>query len=483
MKHILYKLLIPVLMLQGLASCADFLNVNPKGEVFDADMYESAEGYEDALYGIYAQLGTSDYLYKNYLHWLPEVLAVNVRTTDDGLQSMSYAVWNKLSATQIRKGIWANSYKIINQLNNIIQHIEKGGDDEFRHTPLYKGEALALRALIHFELLRLYGAPIWAPDSEKARAIPYVTQYSFDITKFSSLDEAYELILKDLKEAEQYLAEDETLVGETRTNSRSGGFTACRIIHMNLHAVEALIARVYWSRNDLANAAIYAKKVIDSKKFGMRSVEAFNQPDNGTLDLRETIFGIYSKKYEEENARMYGLAGSSASSTFQLTDYRKLYETNEGATSTDYRFTAWFDDGQQLLDKLVNPIYYSAEGSTYTGKSILGNNILRIPEMYYIMAESLLASDPGKATEYFNVVISSRGLEPLEGINVTEEMLFNERRKEFFGEGFLWHDMKRLGKDIEVSAGNTLSGSDVSTYKIPYPIGEDETRDELNSNK
>ena len=131
----------------------------------------------------------------------------------------------------------------------------------------------------------------------------------------------------------------------------------------------------------------------------------------------------------------------------------------------------------------MKPIYYSAEGSTYTGKSILGNNILRIPEMYYIMAESLLASDPGKATEYFNVVISSRGLEPLEGINVTEEMLFNERRKEFFGEGFLWHDMKRLGKDIEVSAGNTLSGSDVSTYKIPYPIGEDETRDELISNK
>ena len=62
MKHILYKLLITVLMLQGLASCADFLDVNPKGEVFDADMYESAEGYEDALYGIYAQLGTSDYL-------------------------------------------------------------------------------------------------------------------------------------------------------------------------------------------------------------------------------------------------------------------------------------------------------------------------------------------------------------------------------------------------------------------------------------
>ena len=100
--------------------------------------------------------------------------------------------------------------------------------------------------------------------------------------------------------------------------------------------------------------------------------------------------------------------------------------------------------------------------------------------MYYIMAESLIGSDPAAATGYFNAVITTRGLDPLEGATVTEDMLFAERRKEFYGEGFLWHDMKRLGKDIEVAAGTTLSGSDVNTYKIPYPVGEDEARDEEN---
>lgn len=474
----IYRILLSVLVLSGMTSCDKFLDVNPKGEVFDADMYNSAEGYEDALYGIYAQLGTDDYLYKNYLHWLPEVLAVNVSTTDDGLQSMSYGLWTKNTAFPIRKGIWANSYEVINQLNNIISHINKGGDNEFPHTGLYKGEALALRALIHFELLRLYGAPVWAPESEKARAIPYVTEYSFEITKFSSLDEAYSLIIKDLKDAETSLSEDVSLINAERTNNRGGGFTSCRIIHMNVYAVEALLARVYWSRNDLENAAVYAKKVIDSQKFNMRGVEAFNQPDNGTLDLNETIFGIYSKKYEEENARMYGLTGSSSSSTFRLADYKGLYESGSSSATTDFRLTAWFDDGQQQLKKLVNPIYYASDNSTYSGKSILGNNILRIPEMYYIMAEALMESDPAKATDYFNAVITTRGLDPLEGSFVTEDLLFNERRKEFYGEGFLWHDMKRLGKDIVVSAGTTLSGSDVSTYKIPYPVGEDEARDE-----
>jgi hypothetical protein len=54
-----------------LGSCEGFLNVNPKGEVFDQDMFTSAEGYEDALYGIFAELGTTQYLYSDYMVWVP----------------------------------------------------------------------------------------------------------------------------------------------------------------------------------------------------------------------------------------------------------------------------------------------------------------------------------------------------------------------------------------------------------------------------
>lgn len=273
--------------------CKNFLDINPKGEVFDRDMYESAEGYEDAIYGIYAELGTNDYLYAGYAQWLPEALSQNISTQTGGLMYMASGQWTHIEANPIRNQIWSNSYTVINHINNILGHIEKGGDNEFEHTPLYKGECLALRALLHFELLKLYGAPVWADDAAKAKAIPYVTEYSFDITPFSSLDDAYDKILKDLKEAESCLAEDETLVTAQRNNAK-GGFTSCRTIHMNLYAVQALMARVYWSMNDLDNASAYAKKVIDSQKFTFRSTSAFNQPDNGTIDMSETIFGVYS---------------------------------------------------------------------------------------------------------------------------------------------------------------------------------------------
>lgn len=477
MNTILRNILFVSAMAVSASGCRNFLDINPKGEVFDKDMFESAEGYEDAVYGIYAELGTESYLYPDYYMWLPEALSCNVRTTSGGLQYMAQGMWTHTEANPIRNSIWAKTYKVINHINNILDHIEKGGENEFRHTPLYKGECLGLRALLHFEMLKLYGVPEWAPESEKGKAIPYVTKYSFDITPFSSTEEAYGKIISDLLEAERCLAEDESLLPAVRDNSRGGGFTSCRIIHMNLYAVQALLARVYWYRNDFENAAKYAKKVIDSKKFSFRGNAAFNQPDNGTLDLNETIFGLYSIAAQTRNAKQYGLNGSSSSSTFSLADdYRTLYES--GSTSvTDFRLGAWFDNNEQLLRKMANITYYGSS-ENYSGKSILGVSVIRIPEMYYIMAEALMESDPDAATGYFDDVVSTRGLDKLseDGVKVNADMIYNERRKEFYGEGLHWMNMKRLGKDIVVSVTTTLPGKEVSTYRIPYPLNEDENR-------
>lgn len=458
-----------------LSGCAGFLDVNPKGEVFNNDMFTTAEGYEDALYGIYAELGTQNYLYSNYLLWLPEALCANISATDNALQNMSVGLWKKDDAPILRKGIWSSSYKVISHINNILKHIEKGGDEEFELTPLYKGEALALRALLHFNLLSLYGAPVWAGDDLKAKAIPYVYEYSFNITPYGSFDEIYNNIIKDLKEAEEYLKEDDSLIPEERNNISSGGFASCRIIHMNKYAVQALLARVYWFGNDLENAAVYAKKVIDSKKFKMRQKEAFVQPDNGTLDLSETVFGMFSIKFNTENARSYGLLASGGNFTLN-SDWKSLYEDGSSSSGADFRESAWFADGN--LRKLVNHSFIEG-GDSYSGASILGFNILRIPEMYYIMAESLLASDPDGAAKYYDAVVGSRGLDLFSGSGhaLTADNIFFERRKEFYGEGLHWLNMKRLGKDIKVTASITLPGSDPATYIIPIPLVEDSNRE------
>ena len=90
-----------------LGSCEDFLNVNPKGEVFDQDMFTSAEGYEDALYGIYAELGTTQYLYSDYMVWVPEVMGINLQSSSLDLTNVSMGLWEAYGAPGLRKGIWS----------------------------------------------------------------------------------------------------------------------------------------------------------------------------------------------------------------------------------------------------------------------------------------------------------------------------------------------------------------------------------------
>ena len=459
------------------AGCSSFLDVNPKGETFDADMFNTADGYEDALYGIYSELSVNESLYGGNLMWMPEAMSQNVSAISDyKFGNLAAADWTSSGPTSLRSTVWSNAYKVINHLNNIIQHAEKGGSDEFKHSGLYLGESLALRAMIHFDLLRMFGAPLWASEEKKAKAIPYVKEYSFDITEYSSVDEAYDLVIEDLKRAEALMGEDESLVPAVRTNSASG-FTDARITHINLYAVQALLARVYWSRNDLDNAAIYAQKVIDSGKFTFRPLSSFVQADGGTLDLNETIFGFYSIGCQKTNATRYQVSGYSSSSSFSLaSDWKTLYEEATGASS-DYRLTAWFDDSTPALIKTVNAV--TAGGSTYSGKSIVGVNILRIPEMYYILAEYYLESNPTMAAKFFNAVTETRGLEPVTAGKLTYDQIFTERRKEFYGEGFTWYEMKREGKDIKTAAGATLSGSVPDNYTVPVPDSEDEARNNI----
>ena len=380
-------------------------------------------------------------------------------------------------ASATKREIWKSAYAAINHINNIIEHAEDD-IDTYRHSGLYLGEALALRALTHFELLKLFGPPYWAEDAVKKQVLPYVTKYSFDIKDFDSYDKVYDAILSDLGRAEKYLAEDEALVPAER-NKTANSFTDARIAHMNLYAVQALTAKVYWSRNDLDNAEKYAEKVISSGKFSFRPVSAFVQPDNGTLDLHETIFGLF---VNDETAMMkkLSLAETVGASALNLaTDYAVLYEKNAGA-STDYRLSAWFDPAIPACRKMVNSIFI-AGNNTYNGKSILGYDVIRLPELYYIIAEANITKDPAKAKEYFDKVLKSRGRETLEesGEALTKDLLFEERKREFYCEGFTWYDMKMERKDILTVSGKVLPGDVAATYMLTVPDEEWESRKDI----
>lgn len=107
-------------------------------------------------------------------------------------------------AESIISNIWGQAYTTIANVNNILENIEnKENILHPTHYSIIKGEALGLRAFLHFELLRMFG---WGdlenhPENLKRACIPYVTSYNKEITKQNTGEEVLSAIHKDLEEA------------------------------------------------------------------------------------------------------------------------------------------------------------------------------------------------------------------------------------------------------------------------------------------
>ena len=104
---------------------------------------------------------------------------------------------------------------------------------------------------------------------------------------------------------------------------------------------------------------------------------------------------------------------------------------------------------------------------------ILGINLIRLPEMYYIMAECLLDSDNKKAAEYYDAMRQHRGLEPLAANrSLTIDLINLERYKEYFGEGVMFFNNKRQNLPLTSADGKTSYPASNNIYVIPIPDSE-----------
>ena len=106
-----------------------------------------------------------------------------------------------------------------------------------------------------------------------------------------------------------------------------------------------------------------------------------------------------------------------------------------------------------------------------------GPNLVRLPELYYILAESVYDRDPAAALEYLNTVVTARGLHPIEAADIAtpasfREELLNEIMKEFWGEGQIFATYKRFNLPMEGVNGKEHPATD-DTYLLPLPESEE----------
>ena len=471
MKKMKYMILLLCAMMVATTSCDDFLDITPDGQVKRDPLLSTPEGIEDAMYGVYAQMRQQT-LYGQELHFSTlEILSQTLWCYGNtGVTAMGGYKWEHSSVKSVFEGVWTAMYKNISNVNSILDAPLVANATEFPYT-LYRGEALGMRAFMHFDLVRLFAAQYTVNPA--AGGIPYATEFSLKTPEFESLAKNYEHIVADLLEAEALLADEEDYAG-------SGNFMLDRQIHFNLHAVRATLARVYLTMGNNEMAALYAQKVISGGNFSLKEKTEVVNDLAGVLSRKETIFGIYFPGfYTNVSGKLQQV--TSYYSLDLRDDFMELYERD--ASGLDFRTMAYFsesgvgDDVKYRLCKLTDIYELNNMPSDRPAELILGVNLIRLPEMYYIAAEALLDSDYDTALTLYNDVRMHRGLDPLEADKtLTVELINDERYKEMIGEGQTYFNMKRQNLPILSHDGKSTYNPADGIYSIPVPDVEIENR-------
>jgi hypothetical protein len=453
--------------LLAFTSCADWLEVLPKSRVLADKHFKTEQGYADQLTGVYTRMSSTALYGRELTFGLREALSQNydLNVSSRYAQAAQYD-YEDADIKQIITNAWAESYTAIANLNLMLEYMETVSPAIFtgKNYNVYKGEALGLRAFLHFELLRMFApAPVSNPN---APAIPYVTEYATSVTPLSTVTGTLDLVIADLTAASGLLESDELY-----TLSDYYTVQEARVRRFNYYAARATLARVYLWKGDMANARACAEEIIESGRFPWAhytAITASNAVERDLMYKNEHIFRLNILHLDDiVNPYFTASSGANKLSPSEV-KMDNIYEVTSAALGADYRYTYHYsyDGSDRYFSKFWQP-----EGGTYLNMMPL----IRLSEMYYIAAEAWLhAGARDSAVVRLNTVRGQRNLAsfPLSETLSEEEIeheIYKEYRKETLGEGQLFYYYKR--RNYPVIPGSSKPGNNAA-YVFPLPDNE-----------
>lgn len=423
------NILLVCIIVSSITSCKKILDVTSPNEVGDNTIFTSVEGLRNARIGMYSTLQDKSY-YGGDFPLFTECY------TDDGTTG-GYDVidLNDIAARAVGSAnIYVTDaynaiYNTIYTANKIINNIDNVPDlasDEHDNT---LAEALFVRALSEFDLLRTWGEH-WDRSSQYGISIVTSTDAPKDPVARSTVEQSYQQIINDLTQSISLF------------NTYNGNQYASE------SAAKALLARVYLYYGDKEQAAQFATQVIDDENFALFGADDFQK----IYTEKETQESVFELVFDSQNTSVFN------SETYLRDDALRSDVNFLAAADLNTFFESRPDDRRsQLVDFVNNDVSIEPDGRTqkYRGETTKDNSayIIRIAEMYLIRAEALGLE--GGGLDDLNALRESRGMSDLSGEDVPDEESFlnavlDERRAELNFEGHRLYDLARTGKVAEV---------------------------------
>lgn len=485
MRKYIYMIILGCILI--FSACSGWLDVEPSDRISEKNAFSSIAGFKQALNGIYVELNQRSLYGASLTCEFVEILAQRYAISEDATNNylLTQYDYNGSDAKARISAIWEKAYNLIANTNLLLKNCEENRkvlpDDYYE---LVKGEALALRGMLHFDLLRLFG-PVYAKDS-LLFSIPYYKEFSLKVNPVFPANEIMDNVLYDLLAAEELLQND-PVIKYGPAGDRLDNFKSDRNLRLNYYAVQALLARVYLWRGDNAHAFEYAKKVIgvQEKWFSwvdpLKIAAGLTNPDR--VFSTEVLFALqnlsrsslFSNYFDATNLQVTELLGSR----YDVMEYNFTTRRGDGSQA-DYRYKSQFAAGMTELGGVNFKVFNKYQGQDSLWSQMIP--LIRISEMYLIASET--AETYTDKAFYDNELRNHRGLNNLNPVyfaypSFTREILDLEYYKEFWGEGQLWFYYKRTQKQYVYSPNESYEyaygkdGSMLDTeYVLPIPDGE-----------
>src|SRR5690554_122732 len=485
-RHINYYLLILVWVF---TACEDKLEQAPLSSLGSNGFYNNPSDFQKALNGVYNQL--RQYPINHFE--LSEVRSDNLYSPGIG-GVRDYNLINNfnrnLSTTSLISSTWNGYYNGIMRANTVLDKLNVGAIPDENERLQIEAQAKFLRAMFYFDLVRFFGG---VPLFDRA-----VTPLEALEIPRRSVEEVYNLIIGDLQFAISHLP-------PTYSTQNDVG-------KANSYAAKAILARVYLTRSgpqlhpqgptlgsgewqealDLLNDIIGSGQYFLIDKYS--SVFSYENEDNAEIifDVQFASGGLgvggeyVQYHYPEVYARAYGIP--FAGGTFPdapktvSTDLMNSFEAEDQRDDFSVHVGFLDQNGNPSDDRFIKKYLDLNHLGVDRFDFELNFPVVRYSDILLMKAEALYQIN-GASPEIdliVNEIRSRAGItEPIN--NVDYQIIMEERRKEFIGEGLRWHDLVRSGMALETMAewkikddqANKIS-ADIAANDLIYPIPQNQ---------
>lgn len=482
-----YNLIAIALLGFSFSSCSDFLEQNPQTDLSENDFYKTADDILSAVNGVYSSLQEGD-IYGNW-YVFGEIPSDNTRnqlsgsvTTQNEFDQFYIDTQNSMIAN-----FWKAAYKVINRTNTILGRID-GIEINTELANRYKLECKFIRALMYFNLVRVYGdVPLVLKEISISE--------SYDILR-EPKENVYNQIIADLKEAQDLPVSYSTAEDGRATQG----------------AAKALLANVYMTLHKYAEAETILAEIINSGRYSLLE----NTPGSLNIDGYKNVFspvnhnseeGIfeiqflkggygegsnYANNFAPENSGTNVVAvGGTGGNNIPEMDIYNAYE--EGDLRRDFSMSLGYYDNRKNNEWVESRYVCKFMDVPYQNNDASNNYpVIRYADVILMYAEAL--NQNGKTAEackYLNMT-RRRGF----GYQTTETspvdlqttdkaqfalMVEQERRVELAFENHRWFDLIRTGRAVEVMRSKGFSLNETNLI-CPIPQKQIDVNPKLTQN-